>query len=140
MTLTATAEAFRLFHAGETARDELLRQQNILQWYIDHHMYAQAVILAKEWMDCYALYIRHANKTDPQLLLDFSDDTKKGNIPHPEYVKLTLPLTPQQRRILRELRNSTAHASLEQAANGQYDATRIIRECAAALINQHIPE
>lgn len=140
LTLTATAEAFRLFQAGGTARDELLRQQKIMHWYTEHNMYAQAVILAKEWVDCYALYLNHPNRTDPQLLLDFSDDSKKGNIPHLEYVKLALPLTGEQRRILRELRNSTAHASLQNATNGQYDVIRVIRECTTQLIAQKITE
>jgi hypothetical protein len=136
---TSIVSEFREFSAGAFPRDELIRQQKIMHWYTQHNMYAQAVILAKEWLDCYALYIVHPHKDDTALLQDFSDDTKKGKLPFSVFAKINLPITKTQQTILRDLRKSTAHASLLESSNGQYDPIQLIRDCTERIIAQKIP-
>jgi hypothetical protein len=85
-------------------RDELLRQQRILQWYIEHHLYAQAVLLAREWLVSCAIYRKHYETHRDaeiwQLLGEYSAR---------DFVDIDASF-PAIGRDIRKIRNNLAHA------------------------------
>lgn len=56
--LNRVADSYAEFQPAIMMRDELLRQQRIIRWYLDHSLYVQAILLAREFLISLAIFRR----------------------------------------------------------------------------------
>jgi hypothetical protein len=138
LVLTTVVSAFADFRRGDSPRHELIRQQNVLRWYLDHAMYAQAIIIAQEWVECFYLFRMNRQLADEVLLNMFATDRKNlttdGLIRSANHPEIDIA------NKIRQLRNATAHATLMDPIEGTYDAMRMIREYCDVIVSYPIEQ
>lgn len=107
--LDKVASEYVAFGHVDGVYDELLRQQRILQWYIEHHLYAQAVLLAREWLVSCAIY-----RTHYQTHRDAEIWQLLGEYSARDFVDIDTSF-PGIGRDIRKIRNNLAHAVMVNA-------------------------
>jgi hypothetical protein len=65
--LKQVASEYASFATVSDVPGELRRQQHIMQWYLNHNLYAQAILLAREWMVSFSLYRQYRGESDVDL-------------------------------------------------------------------------
>ena len=77
MLLQKVAAEYQAFRQAETVHAELQRQQSIIRWYINHSLYAQAILLAHELLISVSIYREYRNGADTRMRAKLNDyDTR----------------------------------------------------------------
>lgn len=144
LLLQSVAERYALFATQRTPLAELRRQQKILQWYMNHRQYAQAVLMAQVFLECNQLRkdnerLPVKQRMDTAALFAQWVDRPPGIkindagmiIPRPGRAPLNVPYR------IRRLRNSVAHGRLRVDPNAP-QGSDIIELCCDFLVQLKI--
>lgn len=136
MLLAKVADEYVAFMHKSTVREELKRQQVIIKWYINHHMQAQAILLAGEVLVSLSIYRSGHNKSDQKMFVKLADyDTRIAVDIAKEFKQLG--------KDVRLARNDLAHALFtEQRTKRKMSAGEVrrrINELCLRVIDLPIP-
>lgn len=104
--LKQVASEYASFATVADVPGELRRQQNIMQWYLDHNLHAQAILLAREWMVSYSLYRQYRGESDVDVWLRLGTQDERDRVD----VGSIFGATGSD---IRRIRNNLAHAVID---------------------------
>lgn len=136
MLLTKVTDEYLAFTRAATVYDELKRQQMIIKWYIDHHMQAQAILLAREVLVSLSIYRTNLKSSGINMFEKLADHNTR------EKVEIDVEWK-QLGKDVRLARNDLAHALFTDQRQNRHmsagEVKRRINELCARVIDLPIP-
>jgi hypothetical protein len=131
--LTHAALKYDDFLPTETVQSELKRQQRIIRWYLDHYLYVQAMLLAREFLISLAIYRSKSRMTEKLLHDAVNDKSQRDGVD----LFATYTVNNLGRRMV-FFRNNLAHPNTRGSIKNLREARANIIELCEEVIDMKI--